>query len=171
MVKFAAQPWIGVDFDGTLVEYHGWAGWNSFGKPIPAMVERVRAWLDEGKDVRIFTARVGLVLGEVMKCRHTGQSFTNHMMVKEIQDWTEQHVGACLPVTCVKDLWMTELWDDRAVGMQINTGLTLVEAALPIIDAASELYAAFVSQEHPTNGQVEAMKTFAEASNKFFSAK
>lgn len=130
MVKYAEQPWIGVDFDGTLAEYHGWSGWNVFGKPIPLMTQRVRDWLAGGKDVRIFTARVGLVLGAVEKCRHTGQSFTNHMMVAAIQDWTEEYVGARLPVTCVKDLWMTELWDDRAVGMQINTGLTLVEAAL-----------------------------------------
>jgi len=49
--------WIGVDFDCTLAEYHGWNG-GELGPPIPAMVERVKAWLAEGREVRIFTARV-----------------------------------------------------------------------------------------------------------------
>lgn len=124
------DEWIGVDFDGTLAEYHGWSGWNQFGKPIPAMVERVKKWLEDGKEVRIFTARVGLVLGAVEKCKHTGQSFTNHMMIAAIQNWTEKHCGARLQVTCVKDWRMVELWDDRAVGVVANTGETLVDAAL-----------------------------------------
>lgn len=46
--------WIGVDFDGTLAEYyedrHG-------GSPVPAMVERVRYWIRQGIEVRLFTAR------------------------------------------------------------------------------------------------------------------
>jgi hypothetical protein len=50
--------WIGVDLNGTLAEYHGWVNECHIGKPIPAMVERVRQWLDCGVDVRIFTARV-----------------------------------------------------------------------------------------------------------------
>lgn len=45
-----------MDLDGTLAEYHGWNG--GIGKPIPGMVRRVKAWLAEGLEVRIFTARV-----------------------------------------------------------------------------------------------------------------
>ena len=33
--------------DGTLAEYHGW-GDGGIGKPIPAMVNRVKAWLEAG---------------------------------------------------------------------------------------------------------------------------
>ena len=54
-----SRGWIGVDLDGTLAEYNGWQGPANIGAPIPAMVERVKAWLEEGRDVRIFTARVG----------------------------------------------------------------------------------------------------------------
>ena len=50
--------WIGVDLDGTLAYYDQWRGALHIGEPIPVMLERVKRWLDEGKDVRIFTARV-----------------------------------------------------------------------------------------------------------------
>lgn len=43
--------WIGVDLDGTLAEYHGWDD-GRIGAPIPKMVQRVKQWLAEGKEVR-----------------------------------------------------------------------------------------------------------------------
>ncbi len=49
--------WIGVDLDGTLAHYDGWAGPESIGEPIPLMMARVREWLALGREVRIFTAR------------------------------------------------------------------------------------------------------------------
>lgn len=104
--------WIGVDFDGTLAEYHGWAGPTDLGPPIPKMVERVKRWLAEGKDVRIFTARA---------CPSPGAA----AMVSAIQAWCEEHVGRALPVTCTKDFGMVELWDDRCVQVIPNTGLPI----------------------------------------------
>lgn len=121
------DEWIGVDFDGTLVEYHGWASWNSFGRPIPAMVERVRRWLAEGKNVRIFTARVGIDRNEINTCRHTGARFTNMDMRLAIGAWCQEHVGESLRVQCYKDLHCIEIWDDRAVQVVANTGRTLAE--------------------------------------------
>lgn len=50
--------WIAVDLDGTLAEYTTWQGVTHIGKPIPAMVDRIKMWLDEGIEVRIFTARM-----------------------------------------------------------------------------------------------------------------
>lgn len=123
-----SNGWIGVDFDGTLAEYHGWTGWNVFGKPIAPMVDRVKRWIAEGKDVRIFTARVGIP-GDFRfhACRHTGVRFTSQMMIAEIQQWTIKHIGVRLQVTCVKDVDMIEFWDDRAVQVVANTGRTLAE--------------------------------------------
>jgi hypothetical protein len=121
--------WIGVDLDGTLAHYDSWMGWNQFGKPIPKMVERVKQWLAEGKDVRIFTARVHLPLEAFSQCWQTQTPFTGHDMVRAVQDWTEEHIGARLPVTCVKDTGMIELWDDRAVQVIPNTGITVAEEA------------------------------------------
>ena len=49
--------WIGVDLDGTLAESQGWHGPEDICYPIPAMMTRVRAWIEAGVEVRIFTAR------------------------------------------------------------------------------------------------------------------
>lgn len=131
--------WIGVDFDGTLAEYHEWTGWNRFGSPILPMVYRVRRWLGEGREVKILTARIGVIGGEyvnnrwyhsdklVNKCRITGEHYSNLMMSEAIRAWTEEHVGARLEVTCIKDLRMIELWDDRCVQVETNTGRTVFD--------------------------------------------
>lgn len=99
--------WIGVDLDGTLAEYHGWAGRNHIGAPVPKMVERVRRWLNVGQEVRIFTARVADPAPDIREA---------------IEVWCCAHIGRVLPITCVKDFDMIELWDDRAVQVIPNTG-------------------------------------------------
>lgn len=97
--------WIGVDLDGTLAEYGGWKGTGSIGRPIPRMLERVRAWLALGRDVRIFTARAG-----------------DAECIPVIEAWCVEHLGRALPVTATKDYRLVELWDDRAVQVVPNTG-------------------------------------------------
>lgn len=117
--------WIAVDLDGTLAEYHGWVNTFNIGAPIPVMAERVRSWIADGKDVRIFTARVdGGLVGEAMGVdAETVQRYKDIAAITEmIQNWTEQHVGKRLPVTCKKDYGMIELWDDRCVQVIPNTG-------------------------------------------------
>ncbi|WP_276200263.1 hypothetical protein [Chelatococcus sp. XZ-Ab1] len=102
--------WIGVDLDGTLAHYDGWKGIEHIGAPVPAMLERVRAWIAGGKTVRIFTARVA--------CAEPERS----EVVRVIHDWLVQHGLPRLDITCVKDLGMVELWDDRCVQVIPNTG-------------------------------------------------
>jgi len=108
--------WIGVDLDGTLAEYAGWQGEEHIGPPIEAMRSRVRQWVQEGKDVRIFTARVSENL--------TGnKSRKNPEEVREIiRKWCRLNIGFHLPITNVKDFQMIELWDDRCVQVIPNTG-------------------------------------------------
>ena len=106
------QSWIGVDFDGTLATYDGFRGPGHCGEPIPEMVERVRSWLRQGRTVKIFTARVAMK-EEADEARHA------------IEEWCFRHLGQRLEVTCVKDYLMSELWDDRAVGVERNTGKIL----------------------------------------------
>ncbi len=101
--------WIGVDLDGTLAEYDGWQGIEHIGAPIPAMVQRVKEWISDGKEVKIFTARVS-------------KPSEAKRATKIIQDWTEANIGLRLEVTNVKDFNMKELWDDRAVAIERNTG-------------------------------------------------
>lgn len=103
--------WIGVDLDGTLAEYDHWRGPQHIGAPIMPMVDRIKGWLAEGREVRIFTARVASD-NEVEKA----------LMRKIIRDWSYDVLGVCLEVTNVKDYQMVELWDDRAVQVIPNTG-------------------------------------------------
>lgn len=97
--------WIGVDLDGTLAHYDSWQGYEHIGAPIPLMVDRVKKWLAEGKEVRIFTARA---------CEQEALPF--------IWQWCQTHIGQMLKVTNVKDYAMIELWDDRAIGINHNLG-------------------------------------------------
>jgi hypothetical protein len=124
--------WIGVDFDGTLATYGTWAGADHVGEPIAPMVERVKRWLAEGREVRIFTARIsGLDKcftiemqptigydGELVVDRDSDAAKALHA----IRAWCRQHIGQVLPITNVKDYGMIELWDDRAVQVRANTG-------------------------------------------------
>ncbi len=102
--------WIGVDLDGTLAEYDRWRGPTHIGPPVQAMRVRVLRWLAEGRDVRIFTARVGAADGERAE------------VVRAIERWCVKNVGRKLPITATKDYGMVELWDDRAVQVEANTG-------------------------------------------------
>lgn len=110
------RGWIGVDLDGTLAQYRGWKGVDKIGPPVPLMLERVKAWLDDGVDVRIFTARVS-------------RRAHRRIATRAIGDWCEQHGLPRLPVTNAKDYQMIELWDDRAVRVEINVGRRVDERA------------------------------------------
>jgi len=107
--------WIGVDLDGTLAKYDGFKGINHIGEPVSAMVDRVKWWLAQGKDVRIMTARVSQSV-----YRPTPEEVFRTTCA--IQDWCMEHIGRRLKVTCIKDYEMIELWDDRAVQVEPNTG-------------------------------------------------
>ena len=101
----SASGWIGVDFDGTLSEYHGYVPGRRYGPPIPEMLARVKAWLDGGVTVKIVTARAA-----------------DPDEAEAVRLWCVEHVGLSLEVTDRKDYAMIELWDDRAVRVIPNTG-------------------------------------------------
>lgn len=115
------RGWIGVDLDGTLAKYDEWRGELHIGEPIPRMVERVRQWLANGITVKIVTARVSVGAGD--------RSQSTASQIREaIAEWTQKHIGVRLEATCCKDFAMIELWDDRAVQVVPNTGLTVEES-------------------------------------------
>ncbi len=101
-----------VDLDGTLAFYDRWRGLNSIGHPIPAMAERVRAWLAEGHEVRIFTARADPSVDPEMLSA----------TLEAIVDWTLLWFGCVLPVTNQKTRDVTVMYDDRARQVEENTG-------------------------------------------------
>lgn len=100
------RPWIGVDLDGTLAEYHGWS--ENIGKPVPLMMERIYKWLHEGTRVKIFTARAA-----------------HPEMVQAVKDWLRKVGLPDLEVTNQKDMMMTQLWDDRCIQVIANTGIAV----------------------------------------------
>ena len=110
------KEWIGVDLDGTLAKYDKFRGIHHIGEPIPEMKDRVMRWIEQGHLVKIFTARV-----------------SDPEAINPIIDWLIKHeIGYTdkgylqpLEITNVKDFGMSELWDDRAVGVEPNTGRPL----------------------------------------------
>jgi hypothetical protein len=112
------EGWIGVDLDGTLAIYERWGGPDEIGEPVPKMLARVRAWVAEGREVRIMTARAAIADGAI-----------RDVAVAAIKDWCLEHVGVVLRVTHEKDLAMAELWDDRAVTVEANTGEVICHPA------------------------------------------
>jgi 2'-5' RNA ligase len=97
---------VAVDLDGTLA----WrpakiSGIPFIGKPIPAMAKRVRAWIAEGRKVVIFTARA-----------------SNPKAIPPVKRWLEEHGFPPLEVTNEKTSDISEIWDDRAIGVEFNTG-------------------------------------------------
>jgi phosphoribosylamine--glycine ligase len=99
--------WIGVDLDGTLAEYSGYK--NEIGAPIEKMVNRVKRWLRDGKEVRILTAR--------------GTGDKKYKSLVSIYEWSREHIGEALEVTDRKDPLMVRLYDDRVVQVEEGTGV------------------------------------------------
>lgn len=116
----SASGWIGVDLDATLAHYP--AHFPAIGPPIPEMVRKVKAELAKGVEVRIMTARVSHVEGAQGDNGTVSSSdFVNEQRAL-IEAWCLEHLGRKLPVTCMKDFQMIELWDDRCKQVVPNSG-------------------------------------------------
>jgi len=98
--------WIGVDLDGTLAYYDEWRGVDHIGKPVPAMLDRVKRWVEEGKTVKIFTARA------------SAPDFD----IAVVHEWLKANGLPELEVTNSKDYAMIRCYDDRSVQVETNTG-------------------------------------------------
>ena len=97
--------WIGVDLDGTLAVYDGWKGIEYIGDAIPAMLNRVKEWIDNGQQVKIFTARA-----------------SDEKAIPFVKEWLKNNGLPDLEITNIKDFNMIQLWDDRAIQVIENTG-------------------------------------------------
>ena len=91
---------IAVDLDGTLAET---TTDGSIGDPIKAMVDRINNWHDDGREVVIFTAR-----GDVQH--------------RQIDAWLKLHGLPSLNVTNIKHPEFSEIWDNRAIRVDADTG-------------------------------------------------
>lgn len=111
------EDWVGIDFDGTL------SGTNNpghfeppypLGEPIVSMLEMVKSLLSAGVTVKIFSARA---------CEPEN--------IPIVQDWTEKHGLGRLEVTNIKDYRLIRFYDDRAIQICPNLGVS-VAAALSV---------------------------------------
>lgn len=112
--------WIGVDLDGTLAEGHA----SEIGPPVAAMLDRVRAWVGGGVEVRVVTARAG-----------------DQDEKRKVHQWLGRWGVPVSVVTDRKDFQMLELWDDRAVRVLQNTGLRCCDEAETLRARVAELEA------------------------------
>lgn len=111
------KGWIGVDLDGTLATHMEMEVWDgSIGEPIKSMIDRIKQWRESGIRVKIVTARVFATFNDVEDNRNI------EYQKQLIEDWLYKHLGFTLEITCSKDFYMIELWDDRAVRVKYNKG-------------------------------------------------
>lgn len=108
--KFMSYPkkrWVGVDFDKTLSTDESGGNWDisKTGKPNKHVVDSIKYVIKKGLAVRVFTARAFNAL--------SGEN-TLEEAIGPIERWCQEHLGQVLPVTCIKDYNMIQLWDDRA---------------------------------------------------------
>lgn len=111
--------WTGFDLDGTLAEYDGWHGIDHIGKPIKPMCDLMKKIREEGAKVKILTARAAP--------RKDGSNAEDAR--KHIEKWCEKNLGFVPEITHEKDSLMDTLYDDRAVQVIPNTGITMEEAS------------------------------------------
>lgn len=114
--------YIGVDFDGTLAHHLPDGGVDGVGEPIPAMVERVRAWVANGVEVRIITARYRVV--PIAAGTHAVIRW-NHTQTEMIHAFLQAQNLPRLTIQAHKCFRLLALYDDRAVAVERGTGRLL----------------------------------------------
>lgn len=126
-MKTVNKKWIGFDLDGTLAYFDGWRGPHHIGPPLAGgafsgltALELAKRYLGEGREVKIFTARLA---GMNTICPVTKVFQYKHTIVRPIREWCLEHLGQKLQVTNIKDWDMEILYDDRAFHVHYNTGI------------------------------------------------
>jgi len=150
----SGEGWYGFDLDGTLAKYDGWKGLDNIGEPIKPMVDLIKRMHDEGKVVKILTARVAPRLcGEThatgCKCGHCEEEASKPPVMQEqylvklgkdgltiklrasdyIRDWCVKHLGFTPEIVYQKDHLMLELYDDRVKQVVPNAGWLVEDIA------------------------------------------
>ena len=140
------KGWYGFDLDGTLAKYDGWKGIDHIGEPVKPMVNLVRKMHDEGKVVKILTARVAPradveirpnpyladsavydAVGRDNEERYRDLYRAQKWRAREfVSDWCLKNLGFLPEITHEKDHLMLELYDDRVKHVVTNNGI-LVE--------------------------------------------
>lgn len=154
------KEWIGFDLDGTLAKYDGWKGIDNIGEPVKPMVDLIKKLHDEGKVVKILTARVaprlrddGTVGEDFVKMTFLEMNkFLNYPKTPDelvghegsvisasarffIRNWCQKYLGFVPEITHEKDQLMTDLYDDRVKQVVPNKGTLVEDDANAMMDA------------------------------------
>ncbi len=114
---------VAVDLDGTLAkDYEGDFHPEKIGDPVPEMMKKIKRWLDEGAEVRIFTARA-----------------QNPENIQPIRDWLKKHGLPDLLITNQKTMDISVIYDDKARQIVPNTGKEITESHHRAFDLFREI--------------------------------
>ena len=140
------KGWYGFDLDGTLAKYDGWKGIDHIGEPVKPMVDLIKKMHEDGKVVKILTARVAPRANIEIRPnpyptdhavydavgRDNEERYSDIYRAPKwtacdfIYDWCLRNLGFLPEITHEKDHLMLELYDDRVKQVVPNEGL-LVE--------------------------------------------
>lgn len=103
-----SKAWIGIDFDGTLYTHfnHKKDGDGKSGELIENIYQHILDYRRLGYKIKILTAR------------------TEHKDLLEVKNKLESLGLGDIEITNVKDRHMKLLYDDRAIGVVRNIGIT-----------------------------------------------
>lgn len=133
----SGQGWYGFDLDGTLAVYDGWHGIDHIGAPVAKTVRLMKRMHEDGLRVKILTARVSPRSDVEMKlnpylenhwCIESpndmpwAMNFEHWTALEFIQDWCWKVLGFVPEITHEKDYLMLNLFDDRVVQVEPNSG-------------------------------------------------
>lgn len=149
--------WYGFDFDGTLAEDEEvWQGVTHCGKPIKRMCDLAKRLHSEGKQVKIFTARVC--------AKSAKKNGVEQDVIKDtIWKWCDENLGFRPDITCEKDFNMVACYDDRATQVISNTGIFLEELASSMVESVRTVYLELLKSEKEMSGSATERKHIAEA--------
>ena len=119
------KPWVGFDLDGTLATYDHWRGIQHIGEPVKPMCDLIKKMHNEGKAVKIVTARVAPKDGDGKEA-----AVARALIAK----WCRENLGFVPPITHEKDSLMETLYDDRVKAVEQNTGKVLNMAKFKVGD-------------------------------------
>lgn len=136
----AGQGWYGFDLDGTLAVYDHWRGIDHIGAPVAKTVRLMKRMHEDRLRVKILTARVSPRTNpETMAnpylenrwCIESPDDMPWALNPKVwtarefVQDWCWRVLGFVPEITHEKDHLMLNLFDDRVVQVEPNTGWIL----------------------------------------------
>ena len=131
------KGWYGFDLDGTLAKYDGWKGIDHIGEPVKPMVDLIKRMHDEGKVVKIMTARIaphkledGTVGESYITVPGGEKGATRNYAHQFINDWCHFNLGFVPEIVYQKDHLMLELYDDRVKQVVPNEGWLVEDIAM-----------------------------------------